>query len=49
MPPRTVRFVREVTTNVLRLFASGPAARKSPAVDNVTRFHFSRVNLVPAS
>lgn len=49
MPQRTVRFVREVTTNVLRLFASGPAARKSRAVDNVARFHLSRANLVPAS
>lgn len=49
MPQRTVGFVRQVTTNVLRLFATGPAARRHPAVDNVNRFHLSRVNLVPAS
>jgi hypothetical protein len=49
MPERTVRFTRQVTRNVFRVFAAGPAGRAHPAVDNLRRFHLSPVNLVPAS
>lgn len=49
MSPSTVRFTRQVTRNVLRLFATGPAARRNPSVDNLGRFDLSRVNVVPAS
>jgi hypothetical protein len=33
--PRTGRFVQQVTANVLRAFADGPAAPKHPARDNL--------------
>jgi hypothetical protein len=49
MTSRTVRFVNRVTDNVLRAFARGPAGRRHPAHDNVSRFHLPRQNLVPAS
>lgn len=32
---RSASFVRQVTTNVLRAFADGPAAAKYPAHDNL--------------
>jgi hypothetical protein len=32
---KTPGFVRQVTTNVLRAFADGPAAAKHPARDNL--------------
>ncbi len=49
MGQRTVRFVNRVTANVLRAFARGPAGRRHPAHDNVSRFSLSKQNLVPAS
>jgi hypothetical protein len=47
--PRTQRFVRVVTDNVLRTFAEGPAGRKHPARDNVERFYLPDQNTVEAS
>ena len=47
--PRTRRFVRQVTVNVLHAFARGPAGAASPAVDNVHLFSLSSRNAVPAS
>lgn len=35
----TQRFTRQVTSNVLRAFAEGPAARKYPAHDNLASVH----------
>jgi hypothetical protein len=35
----TPGFVRQVTTNVLRAFADGPAAAKYPARDNLAAIH----------
>lgn len=49
MGPRTVHFVNRVTANVLRAFARGPAGRRHPAHDNVSRFSLPTQNLVPAS
>jgi hypothetical protein len=49
MTLRTVRFVNRVTANVLRDFALGPAGRRHPAHDNVSRFALLKQNLVPAS
>ena len=46
---RTARFVEVVTGNVLRGFATGPAARRHPAHDNVRDFDLSPVNAVSAS
>ncbi len=36
---RTQRFTRQVTANVLRAFADGPAAAKYPARDNLQKMH----------
>jgi len=36
---KTPAFVRQVTTNVLRAFADGPAAEKYPAHDNLATIH----------
>ena len=36
---RTPAFVRQVTTNLLRAFADGPAAAKYPARDNLDAMH----------
>ncbi len=36
---RTPPFVKQVTTNVLRAFADGPAAHKYPAHDNLDAMH----------
>jgi hypothetical protein len=36
---RTGAFVRQVTANVLRAFADGPAAAKYPARDNLREMH----------
>jgi len=46
---RTRRFVRQVTVNVLREFARGPASARHPAVDNLHRFALPSDNLVPVS
>jgi len=35
----TSAFVRQVTTNVLRAFADGPAAARYPARDNLDAIH----------
>ena len=35
----TPDFVRQVTTNILRAFADGPAASKHPAHDNLAATH----------
>jgi hypothetical protein len=35
LDPRTARFTRHVTSNLLRAFADGPAAAKYPASDNL--------------
>jgi hypothetical protein len=35
----TPDFVRQVTTNILRAFANGPAAAKHPAHDNLDAIH----------
>ena len=45
----TARFVKVVTGNVLKGFASGPAARRHPARDNVRDFDLSPANAVSAS
>lgn len=37
--PRSARFTRRVTTNVLHAFADGPAAAKYPAHDNLAAMH----------
>ena len=47
--PRTARFVKVVTGNVLEGFATGPAARRHPAQDNVRDFDLSLTNAVSAS
>jgi hypothetical protein len=49
LPAADDRFVRGVTTNVLREFARGPVGRVHPAHDNVADFPLSTVNTVPAS
>ena len=49
LSPRAVDFVRQVTATVLRDFARGPAGRRHPAHDNVSRFSLPRTNEVPAS
>jgi hypothetical protein len=36
--PVTARVVREVTVNLLRLFAAGPAGRRHPSRSNLARF-----------
>jgi hypothetical protein len=36
---RTARFTRQVTANVLRAFADGPAAARHPARDNLRQTH----------
>jgi hypothetical protein len=36
---QTPTFVRQVTTNVLRAFADGPAADRYPARDNLKAIH----------
>jgi hypothetical protein len=46
---RTSRFVSRVTATVLREFARGPAGRRHPAHDNVSRFDLPTLNQVPAS
>jgi hypothetical protein len=46
---RTVDFVSQVTDNVLRVFADGPAGHRRPARDNVDDFALAPVNAVPAS
>ncbi len=46
---RTSRFVRIVTSNLLRVFARGPAGTRRPAQDNVDDFDLPRVNGVLAS
>jgi hypothetical protein len=43
------RFVRRVTSNVLRAFGRGPVGVAHPARDNVRRFWLPDVNQVPAS
>jgi hypothetical protein len=42
-------FVRQVTRNVLRTYARGPAGLTRPAHDNVADFDLPTVNEVPAS
>lgn len=49
VPATTRRFVQQVTRNVLRAFATGPAAHGFPAHDNVARYGLPRFNRVPAS
>ncbi|HEX6246687.1 MAG TPA: N,N-dimethylformamidase beta subunit family domain-containing protein [Nocardioidaceae bacterium] len=49
LSPRTVRFVRRVTANLLREFAKGRVGRRYPARDNVAEFNLPRTNQVPAS
>ena len=46
---RVLRFVQRVTDNVLRTFAEGPAGRRHPARDTVTRYPLPDVNTVDAS
>ena len=46
---RTARFVKVVTGNVLRGFATGPVERRHPVHDNVRDFDLSPVNAVSAS
>ena len=46
---RTSRFVRVVTSNLLRVFARGPAGVRRPAQDNVDEFDLPLVNGVLAS
>jgi len=47
--PLTSAFAGQVTDNVLRVFAAGPAGWERPARDNVDAFHLSAVNTVSAS
>jgi len=46
---RTRDFVRTVTDNLLRTFATGPAGRAHPARDTVSRYPLPDVNTVGAS
>lgn len=46
---KTRRFVRIVTGNLLRAFATGPVGSRHPARDNVRRFDLPLVNTVSAS
>ncbi|WP_229890802.1 N,N-dimethylformamidase beta subunit family domain-containing protein [Streptomyces mashuensis] len=39
IPPATARFTAQVTANVLRAFATGPAGRDHPAADNLAAYH----------
>jgi hypothetical protein len=45
----TGRFVRIVSSNLLRVYARGPAGARRPAHDNVDEFDLSLVNSVSAS
>lgn len=45
----TARFVKVVTGNLLDGFATGPAARRHPAQDNIRDFDLSPANAVSAS
>ena len=45
----TSRFVRIVTGNLLRAFATGPVGARHPARDNVRRFDLPLANSVSAS
>jgi hypothetical protein len=49
MAPRTVRFVQQVTRNIVREFARGPVGSRHPARDNVAEFDLPTTNGVPAS
>ena len=49
LTPETNRFVRQVTRNVLRVYAQGPAGLTRPARDNIADFPLPAVNEVPAS
>jgi hypothetical protein len=48
LPTRDNTFARQVMTNVLRVFATGPAGRSHPAHDNTARFHLSPVDSIPS-
>lgn len=39
IPPATARFTSQVTANVFRAFAAGPAGHSHPAADNLESFH----------
>jgi hypothetical protein len=45
----TSRFVRIVTGNLLRAFATGPVGARHPAHDNLRRFDLPLTNSVSAS
>jgi hypothetical protein len=49
LPAADDRFVRRVTTNVLRAFARGPVGVAHPAHDNVRDFWLPTTNSVPSS
>ncbi|MGI8577814.1 MAG: N,N-dimethylformamidase beta subunit family domain-containing protein [Nocardioidaceae bacterium] len=49
LPAKDNMFAREVTTNVLRAFATGPVGRRYRAQDNVGHFPLPVRNQVPAS
>jgi hypothetical protein len=46
LPVRDDRFARTVMTNVLTVFARGPAGRARPAHQNVARFDLSPVDSI---
>ncbi|MEV4439845.1 N,N-dimethylformamidase beta subunit family domain-containing protein [Streptomyces sp. NPDC049577] len=39
IPPATARFTNQVTANLFRAFAAGPAGRSRPASDNLDAYH----------
>lgn len=43
-PPATTRFVRRVTTNLLRQMAAGPMGLEHPAVGNLAKFDLPSTN-----
>ncbi|HEU4566539.1 MAG TPA: N,N-dimethylformamidase beta subunit family domain-containing protein, partial [Marmoricola sp.] len=47
LPARDDAFARRVTTNLLRVFARGPAGRTRPAHENVALFGLSAVDSIP--
>lgn len=47
LPARDDAFARQVTRNVLRVFARGPAGRRHPAHENVGRFWLPQADSVP--
>jgi hypothetical protein len=48
LPARDNTFARQVMTNILHAFATGPAGRTHPAHDNTTHFHLPPTDTIPS-